>query len=251
MLALGSVYREAWLWDLLELAPRPTKAQQLEATKVSDILKKHRIRRLDAKRVIETLSSVPLPVAPGVVEACERQMMITMPRLRLAYNQRQQGKKDIEALLNELSEPILVSAKTEHSDLAILRSLPGVGVVVAATIFAEASQLLAERDYQRLRLQCGAGPVTKQSGKKRVVVQRWACNRRLRQTVHHWARISVQHDPRSKEQYERLRAAGKRHGRALRGVGDRLLAVLPAMLRNRELYDPERRRSLDTSTETV
>ena len=251
MLALGSVYREAWLWDLLELAPRPTKAQQLEATKVSDILKKHRIRRLDAKRVIETLSSVPLPVAPGVVEACERQMMITMPRLRLAYNQRQQGKKDIEALLNELSEPILVSAKTEHSDLAILRSLPGVGVVVAATIFAEASQLLAERDYQRLRLQCGAGPVTKQSGKKRVVVQRWACNRRLRQAVHHWARISVQHDPRSKEQYERLRAAGKRHGRALRGVGDRLLAVLPAMLRNRELYDPERRRSLDTSTETV
>jgi hypothetical protein len=35
-----------------------------------------------------------------------------------------------------------------------------------------------------------------------------------------------------------LRAKGHSHGRALRGVADRLLAVLIAMLRSGTLYDP-------------
>ncbi|MBW2734726.1 MAG: IS110 family transposase [Deltaproteobacteria bacterium] len=246
VLQLGSVYRDAWLWELLELAPTPVKAQELEAAKVCDILKQYRIRRLDAKTVIETLCTVPLPVTPGVVKACERQLTLLLPRLRLAYNQQQQNKKDMEALLNELSEPVLIDGKAQHSDIAILRSLPGVGTIVAATIVAEAIELLAKRDYGRLRLQCGVGPVTKQSGKKKVVVQRTACNRRLRVAMYHWARTCVQNDPRRKEQYVRLRTAGRRHGRALRGVGDRLLAVLVAMLRNRELYDPGRWRGAET-----
>ena len=251
VLQLGSVYRDTWLWELLELAPTPIKAQELEAAKVCDLLKEHRIRRLDAKMVMETLCSLPLPVVPGVAEACERQLTTLLPRLRLAYNQRQENKKNMEALLNELSEPVLIDGKTEHSDIAILRSLPGVGTIVAATIFAEASQLLAERDYGRLRLQCGVGPVTKQSGKKKVVVQRMACNRRLRVAMYHWARTSVQNDPRRKEHYVRLRTAGRRHGRALRGVGDRLLAVLIAMLRNRELYDPGRCRGAETKSKNI
>jgi hypothetical protein len=41
--------------------------------------------------------------------------------------------------------------------------------------------------------------------------------------------------------YDQLRAAGHQHARALRGVGDRLLAMLMAMLRQQTRFDPLRR----------
>src|SRR5262249_46625511 len=112
---------------------------------------------------------------------------------------------------------------------------------------AEAGRLLRERDYQGLRVLTGVAPVRRQTGKQgkngrfAPVHMRRACNPRLRDAVHHWANISMQHDPRTKSHYARLRAAGHSHGRALRGVADRLLAMLVAMLKRGELYDPGRR----------
>src|SRR3954451_18226224 len=52
-----------------------------------------------------------------------------------------------------------------HRDVAIILSLPGVGRIVAATMLAEASQALAERDCHALRNYSGSAPLTRQSGK--------------------------------------------------------------------------------------
>ena len=41
--------------------------------------------------------------------------------------------------------------------------------------------------------------------------------------------------------YAQMRARGQSHGRALRGVADRLLEALISMLRTKSLYDPSRR----------
>jgi hypothetical protein len=57
------------------------------------------------------------------------------------------------------------------------------------------------------------------------------------------ARCSVQHDPLSKLHYARLRPAGHNHGRALRRIADRLLAVLIAMLKTGKHYDAKRRQN--------
>ena len=125
----------------------------------------------------------------------------------------------------------------------MLLSLRGVGRTVAATLLAEASQALAARDYHALRAHGGIAPITRQSGSKKSVGMRYACNGRLRYAFYHWARVSMQHEPRSRQHYQRLRHRGHSHGRALRGVADRLLAVLCAMLRTHTLYDPARRLS--------
>jgi hypothetical protein len=81
--------------------------------------------------------------------------------------------------------------------------------------------------------------VTKQSGKSRYVVQRWACNQRLAHALFHWARVAIQHDPASRAKYQALRIRGKSWGRALRAVADRLLYVACAVLRSGTLYNPE------------
>jgi len=58
-------------------------------------------------------------------------------------------------------------------------------------------------------------------------------------------------DPKAKALYAAQRARGHSHGRALRGLADRLLSVLVAMLRSQSLYDPERRQIGAATTQVV
>lgn len=239
LLDLGSVYKDIWMWEVFELATTPHKVSQLHLEAVANILERHRIRRFTARQVIGTLSSSPLRVAPGVVVACERHVTSLVPLLRMTINKRMECKKKLHEMLLKLSEPVInENGVLTNSDAAILMSFPGTGPIVGATILAEASQPIAERDLSRLRSLSGVSPVTRQSGKSRYVVRRHARNAQLAEAVFHWARLSSQNERRSKEHYRRLRAAGHRHGRALRGVADRLLSTLVALLRKGELFDP-------------
>src|SRR5262249_36629725 len=97
---------------------------------------------------------------------------------------------------------------------------------------------LSRRDYEGLRTLSGAAPVTKRSGKSLIVVRRYAAHVRLRDTVYHWARVATQRDPKCRTQYTALRKRGHSHGRALRGVADRLLALACVLLQRQTLFDP-------------
>ncbi|MGE3919143.1 MAG: transposase [Hyphomicrobiaceae bacterium] len=119
----------------------------------------------------------------------------------------------------------------------ILNSLPGVGRITLATLLAEAWDALHRRDYAALRALCVVAPVTKRSGKSRVVVRRHACHPRLGNAVYHWARVASQCDPNCKTRYKALRERGHSHDRALRAVADRLLNIACSMLRSRTPYD--------------
>ena len=77
---------------------------------------------------------------------------------------------------------------------------------------------------------------------------RYACNIRLRNALYHWARVAAICDPASKTYYAALRGRGHSYPRALRALGDRLLRVLIAMLKNDSLYDPSKRCSRPTSS---
>ena len=66
---------------------------------------------------------------------------------------------------------------------------------------------------------------------------------RLRTAVYHWARVASQHDARSRARYAELRKRGHSHGRALRTVADRLLAVACAMLKAGAVFDPNRQQA--------
>jgi transposase len=123
-------------------------------------------------------------------------------------------------------------------DVEILASLPGVGRIILATLLAQASDALQRRDYAALRSLTGVAPVTKRSGKSCIVVRRHACHHRLANALYHWARVAVQHDPRSRAKYPALRSRGHSHGRALRSLADRLLNVACAMLKTGTTFNP-------------
>jgi transposase len=243
ILELDSVYDGGWIWALLERAPTPEMARRLSLAKIGSLLRQHRIRRLTPEQVREILSSEPLHVAPGVVDACRRSIALLLPRLRLVHDQKVEVEREIGTLLDEISAPGN-EGKTEHRDAPLLLSLPGLGKLVCATMLAEAAEPLEKRDYTTLRGLCGVAPVTKRSGKQLTVIMRHSCNKRLRTAVHYWSGNAALNDPFWKGKYASLRAAGHSHARALRTIGDRLLAILVAILKTGTPYDRNRRRAV-------
>lgn len=241
LLALCPSANEPWLWSLWELATTPARGARLRIDRVRRLLREQRIRRLSAEAVCEALRQPALVVAPGTSDAASAHIALLLPRLRLVVTERQLCYRQIDALLAALEiEP---GQQNEHRDVQILRSLPGVGRVVAATMLAEAAQALAARDYNVLRALSGVAPITRQSGKSAHVEMRRGCNLRLRNAVYHWSRVCTMADGHWCARYRALRRRGQTHGRALRAIADRLLGRLVAMLRDRTLYDATRCRN--------
>lgn len=72
---------------------------------------------------------------------------------------------------------------------------------------------------------------------------RRGCNLRLRNAFYHWARVSTMCDPAARDYYDRLRARGHTHGRALRSVADRWVRICMAMLRDGTFYSSDHGRA--------
>ena len=238
LLELGEDVTAEWVLALWSVAPTPAKAAQLREATVARLLARHRIRRLDAASVLGVLRQPAITVAAGVTEAAVLHLRSLVARLRLANTEFHQAEQKLDELCARLSQDATVAAHGP-CDAAILRSLPGVGLVVLATLLTEAGDPLARRDYAALPTLSGVAPVTKRSGKTCIVVMRYAAQDRLRQAMFHWARVAAVHDPKSRSRYEALRARGHSYGRALRGVADRLLGVACALLRQQVLFDPD------------
>lgn len=228
---------EPWFWALWRTAETPAAQARLSERRLAHLLANHRIRRLTAAEVRTVLRRPPVYTAPGVVDAVAAHIQQVLTRLDLVWAQRRDCERQLARLLAALDaqEPATADQR-EHRDVAIVRSMPGVGTRVAAAVLAEASQPLADRAYHTARAWFGVAPVTRQSGRRRTVVMRYACNARLREAAYFWARSAVRCDPRSRAYYRALRARGHSHGRASRTVVDRLLRILFALLEHGQLF---------------
>lgn len=240
MLALYSAPDQPVLWDLLELAPLPAAAHQLTLPQVEAVLRKRRIRRLTAGKVLQQLRATPLTLANGAASAASEHALVLIDQLRLIYELRKKTLKRLASIVGKMRQTPTGSGAP--SDAAIIASLPGAGILTTAALLSESSRSVAERDAPALRAYSGVAPVTHQSGKKLAVSMRYACNNRLRNALYHFAMGSLR-DPIARRHYDRLRGEGHTHARALRGVADRWVTVLMAMLRSGTRYDATRRKA--------
>lgn len=230
-----------WFLELWSRVPTPKAARRVREDTLARLLKRHRIRRIDAAGLIERLRAPAIAVAAGTTEAATAHIKAVAARLALVNRQLDDAHRRLDRLTRKLAEggETEPGHKAEQRDVTILASLPGVGRIVLATLLAEAFDPLQRRDYHALRCLCGVAPVTRRSGKSKIVIRRLAAHGRLANAVYHWARIAVQHDPRSRAKYAALRSRGHGHARALRSVADRLLAVACAMLESQTVFNPD------------
>jgi transposase len=241
-----------WFLALWQKVPTPAAAAKVSEKAIARILKEHRIRRLDATTVLQTLRKAALFVAPGTREAACVHIRSLVARMHLVNQQIKEAGAALDGLCDSLAaqdEENSSGQSHEQCDVAILRSWPGIGRIVLATLLTEAAQPLQARDYHALRALAGVAPVTRQSGKQRFVIRRLACNKRLQTAVHHWSRVAIQRDAAARRRYDALRQRGHGHARALRGVADRLLSALCATLTHRTLYEADQRSAQTVATQ--
>jgi transposase len=218
---------EPFFWDLAELATDDLRARRLRQSQVQRILSRHRIRRLGAEAVLTALRTPRLWCSAGRRQADLDEVACLVPLLRAVHRQVERCRQEVEHLLAQAGP-----------DVAILRSFPGLGPIVAATLLGEAYQAIEERDLQGLRTRCGLAPVTTRSGQSGSVRMRRACSGALRDACFHWAKTAARVDPWARSLYQAARARGHSEGRALRTLGDRLLARLVAALRSGTTFQP-------------
>ena len=225
-----------WAIALWKRAPTPEKARSVRKTTLAKLLRKHRVRRVDADQLAERLKAQPMKRRNASVVSARNRILSLLPILEQYNAQIDKARRQLRQTLRQAKE-----TETDDDalrDAAILDSIPGIGDHVLATLLTEAEQAICRRDYAALRCLAGVAPITVRSGNRKTVRQRRARNHRLADAVYHWARVAVQRDPESRASYNRARKRGKTHGHALRIVGDRLLRIACAMLRDRTTFQP-------------
>src|SRR5436190_2987490 len=81
LLAVSDDVKAEWVLELWTLAPTPTKAARLREATLARLLQRHRIRRVDAERVLAILRQRAITVAEGVTEAAVLHLRSLVARL--------------------------------------------------------------------------------------------------------------------------------------------------------------------------
>jgi transposase len=217
---------------VLAIAPTPELGRTLSRSKIAAALRRGgRQRRVD-ERAVE-------------VQAALRSEQLAAPAL-ISKAMGASAKAYI-AVIAELGTQVAaleaeLSAHFEvHPDAKVVLSLPGLGTVLGARVLAEFGDDPGRyADGKSRRNYAGTSPVTKASGKSKVVLARFARNGRLADACYRWAFCSLTASPGAKAFYDQRRAAGDTHNRALRALSNRLVGILHGCLRYGELYDENR-----------
>jgi transposase len=126
----------------------------------------------------------------------------------------------------------------QHPDAEILRSLPGLGIVLGARVLGEfGDDPNRYADAKARKNYAGTAPITRASGKRRTVLARFVRNRRLADPLVWWAFCSLTCSPGARACYDHHRARGATHQQALRTLANRWVGILHGCLRHRACYD--------------
>jgi transposase len=140
-------------------------------------------------------------------------------------------EKELSRTDGELDEAVEASSAFGENE-ALLRSVPGVGPVLARTLLAELPELGA-LTHRRLSALVGVAPFNRDSGKLRGKREVWGGRGPVRAALYMGALVATRHNPVLKEFYGRLLAAGKPKKVASVACMRKLLSILNAVVRDR------------------
>jgi transposase len=139
-------------------------------------------------------------------------------------------EKELIRTDRELDEAVQESEIWRRNE-GLLRSVPGVGPVLARTLLAELPELGALAP-KRLSALVGIAPFNRDSGTLRGKREVWGGRAPVRATLYMGALVATRHNSVLKEFYERLLKAGKPKKVALVACMRKLLTILNAMMRD-------------------
>jgi transposase len=140
-------------------------------------------------------------------------------------------QKELTELDHDIGEGIRGTPAWRERD-ELLRSVPGVGDVVARTLIADLPEL-GRLDRKQIAALVGIAPINRDSGKMRGKRTTWGGRAKVRSVLYMAALVASRRNPVLAAFYRRLVAAGKPKKLALTAVMRKLLTILNAMVRNK------------------
>jgi transposase len=214
---------------VLAVAPTPSLGRQLSISKIAAAL-----RRGGRQRRVEQRA--------GEIQAALRTEQLAAPDL--VSESMGSVVKALAAVAAELTTQInaleleLADRFDQHPAAKVIRSLPGLGMTLGARVLGEfGDDPNRYTDAKSRKNYAGTSPITKASGRSRVVLARYARNKRLADACQMWAFAAITTSPGARAFYDQHRAAGDTHQRALRALANRLVGILHGCLRHDTLYD--------------
>ena len=214
---------------VLAKAPTPELGRRLSTTQIASAL-----RKAGRKRNVETRAAV-------IRDALRTPQLSAPPLVADAYGD---TAKALVAVISALNlqiaqlETVLAERFEQHPDAVIYRSLPGLGDVLGARVLGEfGDDPDRYADAKARRNYAGTSPITKASGKHRLVLARFHRNRHLADATIWWAFCSLSSSPGARAFYDRRRAADDTHHQALRALANRWVGILHGCLRHHSDYD--------------
>ena len=216
-------------WDLVLAFPTPLSLREAGKRRWQTFLHTHRLYQPEqVQRRLEIFARADRFANPSEAVTMARSLLaVTIAKqLRTLEGQLKEYRQRIEKLF------------ADHPDSGLFGSLPGAGDKLAPRLLGElGTHRQVFESAQALQCYAGTAPVTRKSGKSRVVKIRWMCNKVLRATVHLWADQSRHGCAWAQAYYQQKRKQGASHAQGLRCLGQRWLKILWRMWQDRVCYD--------------
>lgn len=214
--------------ELLGKAPDPAAAARLTTTQITAALRRARRHHRDRRGIeIQAALRTPQLGQPPVVAA--------------AYAVAVRAQVAILTVLNEQIDVLQGQVEAhfgQHPDAEIYTSQPGLGQILAARVLAEFGDDPTRYSGTRARKNyAGTSPITRQSGKKKVVLARYVHNDRLLDALGRQAFAALTRSPGARAYYDKQRDRGLGHQAALRQLANRLVGILHGCLKTSTRYD--------------
>jgi hypothetical protein len=214
--------------ELLAAAPDPASAAALSTDTIEAALTRARRRGRVAK-------------AQAIVAALRAEYLGQPTVVAEAYAATVRAQVAVLAVLNEQITAMGDQVETHfsrHPDAEVYLSQPGLGAVLGARVLAEfGDDKIRYVDAKARRNYAGTSPITRQSGKKKVVSARYIRNDRLIDALGLQAFSALSSSRGARAYYDQLRARGAGHRAALRQLGNRLVGILHGCLKTGTHYD--------------
>jgi transposase len=214
--------------DFLEQYPTPRALSELTRRKWNRFAKReHHLSEERCKELWEKLSQPQLKIPEHVVRAKAQLLLVLVVQLRALA----------EAVDSYSDKVQRFFASTPAAEL--VKTLPGgkSGTIVPM-IWAELGDAKNRwQSFRHLQAEAGGVPVTKASGKSRVVQFRFACNKLLRYASYWFSFNSLNRCEWANKYYRDQRAKGHSHPQALRALGAKWLKIIFVMWRDHKPYD--------------
>jgi len=226
---------DAWscpaAWDFIVTFPTPRELREAKTGKFLTLLKHHHMKYAPRwqQMVADRRTRAAWPADPVVTHVQSHVALDAIAKLRTIECSIKQCRRHIDELF------------ARHPDAGIFTSLPGAGKKLAPRLLADMG---SQRDRYESALAVqqisGVAPVTRASGKVRVVKIRWACRKAFRHDLYWLASCSRKKAAWAQAFYGQARARGDSHALALRKLGYKLLKIIFRLWQDRQVYDDHR-----------